>query len=99
MNSTTILGNIGKLETSYTPSGTPICKFSVASNHRGETTWFNCVCFDKVAVNLSKFKKVGDEILITNARFKTSTYEHEGTTRYHFEFTCNEITFTNGSKK
>lgn len=35
MNSITVIGNLGAdPELKYTPSGTPVCNFSVADNHR-----------------------------------------------------------------
>ena len=69
----TILGNTGRdVELRYTPNGTPVANFSIASNtvrntrdgQQKKTDWFNVSAFGKQAETLAKYLNKGASILV-----------------------------------
>jgi single-strand DNA-binding protein len=70
----TIVGNLGKdAEMRYTPAGTPVTTFSMATNraYKGadgqqvkETTWFRVSVFGKTAENLTQYLTKGKMVLV-----------------------------------
>jgi len=70
----TIVGNLGKdAEMRYTPSGTPVTSFSMATNrvYKGadgqqvkEATWFRVSIFGKTAENLTQYLTKGKMVLV-----------------------------------
>ncbi len=74
VNQIIVAGNITQdLELLQLESGTHVCNFSVAVNEKfkkktGEVVervdFFNCVAFQKTAVNLAKYMKKGSPILV-----------------------------------
>jgi single-strand DNA-binding protein len=70
----TIIGNLGKdAEMRYTPAGTPVTTFSMATNraYKGtdgqqvkETTWFRVSVFGKTAENLTQYLTKGKMVLV-----------------------------------
>lgn len=69
----TILGNTGRdVELRYTPNGTAVANFSVASNtvrnirdgQQKKTDWFNVSAFGKQAETLAKHLNKGSQILV-----------------------------------
>ena len=69
----TILGNTGRdVELRYTPQGTPVANFSIASNtvrntpngQQKKTDWFNVSAFGKQAETLAKYLNKGASILV-----------------------------------
>lgn len=69
-----IVGNLGgDPEMRYTPSGTPVTNFSVATNRRwtdqqgelrDETTWFRVACWGKLAETTNQYLSKGRQVLI-----------------------------------
>lgn len=69
----TILGNTGRdVELRYTPNGTAIANFSVASNtirntaegQKKKTDWYNVSAFGKQAETLARYLTKGSQILV-----------------------------------
>ena len=69
----TILGNTGRdVELRYTPQGTPVANFSVASNtfrntpqgKEKKTDWYNITAWGRDAETLAKYLQRGDSILV-----------------------------------
>ncbi len=70
----TIIGNLGKdAEMRYTPSGTPVTSFNMATNraYKGadgqqvkETTWFRVSIFGKTAESLTQYLTKGKMVLV-----------------------------------
>ena len=69
----TILGNTGRdVELRYTPQGTAVANFSVASNtvratsegQKKKTDWFNVSAFGRQAETLAKYLSKGSMILV-----------------------------------
>ena len=71
----TIIGRLGKdPELRYTPTGTPVCNFSLATdrawnNDQGvrqeETTWHNVTVWKKQAEHCAQYLSKGSLVLIT----------------------------------
>lgn len=89
VNEATVLGRIGRdAELTYTPGGTGVAKFSVATSYkRGEeefTEWHNVVLWDKVAESLAQYIKKGGLIYV-RGRLQTRSWEKEGVKHYATE--------------
>lgn len=68
-----ILGNTGRdVELHYTPQGTPVAEFSVASNSfrntakgkEQKTDWYNVTAYGRQAETLHRYLKKGNQILV-----------------------------------
>ena len=101
MNKAILIGNVGQdPELTYTQSGTPICKFSMATNERSGdediTDWHNIIIWGKRAEVANKYVSKGDKLCV-EGKIKTNKWEDkEGITRYmtqinvyNFEFISN----------
>ena len=93
------IGNIGTIRT---VEGKEIINISIAVNERytnsqGErvetTEWLNCTAFNKAAVNLEKYTKVGDKLYI-EAKPRTRKYtDKAGVEKYSTEYIINNFEF------
>jgi single-strand DNA-binding protein len=90
MNKVFLVGHIGKIETKFSPSGTTICKLSLATNDRkkvgeewhDETTWHNLVVFGKRADWLGKNAAKGNKLFV-EGKIKTGSYTNkDGVVKY-----------------
>jgi len=52
-------------ELSYTPNNVAVCKFSIASNRGEEVSYFDVVCWGKVAEAISQYAKKGKQVICT----------------------------------
>lgn len=63
-----IKGNVGKIESSFTPNGDRLTKFSVAVNFgkddKKETDWHYCTAWGKLAELIDNLVDVGTHVLI-----------------------------------
>jgi len=68
-----IAGNLGgEVDLRYTPQGTPVCNFSVATNESwtsdGEqqerTTWFRVTCWRRLAEICGQYLSKGRQVLV-----------------------------------
>jgi single-strand DNA-binding protein len=102
-NKIIIVGNLGRdPELRYTPQGTPVCSFSVATNEKrktasGEvqdtTTWFRVTLWNKQAENASKYLTKGRPVYI-EGRLRVEEYtDREGKTRQSLEVTATDMQF------
>lgn len=74
MNKIMLIGNLGRdPEMSYTTSGTPVTKFTIAVNRRtkgpdgewkNETDWFNIVAWNNLAETCSKYLQKGHKVYV-----------------------------------
>ena len=102
MNHIIITGNLGRdPEMKYTPDGTAVTKFSVASNRKwkdasGEqqerTTWFNVECWAGLAETTNQYLRSGSKVLV-EGRMECDTYEKDGTTVYYWKLKANSVEF------
>lgn len=98
------LGNLGRTpELNYTPSGTAVCKFSVAVTEKykdQETTeWMNCVAWGKTGEVIAEYLDKGSPILVTDAKVQTRSYEKDGQKRYVTEIVVRQFQFVGGGKR
>ena len=104
-----IVGNVGKdPEMRYTPSGQPVCNFSVAATRnytRGEekvdeTTWARVTTWGKQAEICNQYVKKGNKVLVEGRLTADPATGgprvwtgKEGSPRASFEVTANTVRF------
>ncbi|MFN0084684.1 MAG: single-stranded DNA-binding protein [Blastocatellia bacterium] len=102
-NKIILVGNLGRdPELRYTPQGTALCKFSVATSERrknavGEmedhTTWFRVTSWGRQAELANEYLAKGRQVYV-EGRFRLEEYtDREGQTRHSAEVTASEIHF------
>lgn len=102
-NKIIIVGHLGRdPELRYTPQGTALCKFSVATSERrknavGEmedhTTWFRVTSWGRQAELANEYLAKGRQVYV-EGRFRLEEYtDREGQTRHSAEVTASEIHF------
>jgi len=107
VNKVILLGNLGKdAETKYTPSGTAVSNFTLATNRRWkdqqtgewkeETEWHRCVLWR--SENRANYLTKGTNVYI-EGRLQTRSYEDkEGQKRYTTEIVCEELILLSGNR-
>jgi len=107
VNKVILLGNLGKdPEVKYTPSGTPVAKFSLATNERykdkgGEwqerTEWHNIVAWQRLAEIVGEYVKKGSKLYI-EGRLQTSSWEDKqsGEKKYRTEIVASDLVLLSG---
>ncbi len=100
VNKVTLLGNIGKdLDYRVTPSGIPLCKFSVATSEsfknkndewESKTEWHNVECWRGIAETANKHLQKGSKVYI-EGKLKTDSYDKDGTTQYRTKIVVSEL--------
>ena len=102
VNKVILVGNVGKdPEVKYSPSGTPVAKFSIATNERykdrnGEwqdrTEWHNVVAWQRLAEIVGEYVNKGAKLYI-EGKLQTSSWEdsESGAKRYRTEVVAREI--------
>jgi single-strand DNA-binding protein len=107
VNKVILIGNLGKdPEVKFTPSGTPVAKFSLATNERykdkaGEwqdrTEWHYIVAWQRLAEIVGEYVKKGSKIYI-EGRLQTSSWEDKqsGEKRYRTEIIAQDLVLLSG---
>ena len=102
-NKVIIVGNLGRdPELRYTPQGTAVCNFSVATTEKrrdksGEyqdvTTWFRVTLWDKKAEVAAKYLQKGKPVYI-EGRLKLDEWtDRDGNNRYTLDVTATDMQF------
>jgi len=102
-NKIIIVGNLGRdPELRYTPQGTAVCNFSMATNEKrrdksGElqdiTTWFKITLWNRQAENASKYLQKGSPVYI-EGRLKLDEWtDRDGNTRHTLDVTATDMQF------
>ncbi len=105
-NKITLVGNLGRdPELRYTPQGTPVCTFSMATNERrkdrngemqDQTTWFRVTLWNRQAENASQYLQKGRPVYI-EGRLRVEEYtDRDGKQRYSLEVTATDMQFIGG---
>lgn len=105
-NKIIVVGNLGRdPELRYTPQGTAVCDFSIATNEKkrdksGEmqdvTTWFKVTTWNKQAEVASKYLSKGKSVYI-EGRLRLEEYtDREGKNRFSLEINASDIQFLSG---
>jgi len=102
-NTIMIMGNLGRdPELSYTPQGTAVCKFTVATNERrrdkaGEqqdiTTWFRVTVWGKQAENVSRYLSKGRKVFVQGRLHVEEWTDREGKARQSLEVNASDVQF------
>ncbi len=105
VNRVNLLGHLGRdAETKYTPSGTPVSNFTLATNRRWkdqqtgewkeETDWHRCVLWR--SENVSSYLLKGKQVYI-EGRLQTRSYEDkDNQKRYVTEVVCDDLILLGG---
>jgi single-strand DNA-binding protein len=107
-NKLIVVGNLGRdPEMRYTPQGTPVCTFSIASNERrkdktGEqqdiTTWFRVTVWGKQAETVSKYLTKGRSVYVEGRLHVEEWTDKEGKSRYTLELNASDVHFIDGAQ-
>ena len=108
-NKIIIVGNLGRdPELRYTPQGTAVCNFSMATNEKrrdkaGEmqdiTTWFRVTLWGRQAENASKYLQKGSAVYI-EGRLKLDEWtDRDGNTRQTLDVTATDMQFLGGGAR
>ncbi|HWC17131.1 MAG TPA: single-stranded DNA-binding protein [Terriglobales bacterium] len=107
VNKVVLVGNLGKdPEIKYTPSGTPVAKFSLATNEsfkdkggqwQERTEWHNIVAWDRLAEIIGEYVKKGSKLYI-EGRLQTSSWDDKetGQKKYKTEIIANNLVLLSG---
>jgi len=107
VNKVILVGNLGKdPEIKYTPSGTPVAKFSLATNEsfkdksgqwQERTEWHNVVAWDRLAEIIGEYVKKGSKLYI-EGRLQTSSWDDKetGQKKYKTEIVANKLVLLSG---
>ncbi len=106
-NKIILVGNLGRdPELRYTPQGTPVCSFSLATNERrkdrstGEnndiTTWFRVTLWGRQAEVASQYLQRGKPVYI-EGRLRVEEYtDRDGNKRHSLEVNATDMQFISG---
>ncbi len=107
VNKVILVGHLGKdPEVKYTPSGTPVAKFSLATNERfkdkdgnwqDRTEWHNLVAWQRTAEIVGEYCKKGSQIYI-EGRLRTDSWDDKesGQKKYRTEIVINDLVLLGG---
>jgi single-strand DNA-binding protein len=103
VNIVTLLGNVGKpVEMRFTPSGTQVSTFSVATNrkykggdgeYKEETTWHNIVVWGKSAELCNQYLDKGSSVFISGRINNRSWDGQDGQKHYKTEIIADRVIF------
>jgi single-strand DNA-binding protein len=107
-NKIILVGNLGRdPELRYTPQGTPVCNFTVATNEKrkdraGETqditTWFRVTLWGRQAETASQYLTKGRPIYV-EGRLRLDEYtDRDGNKRQTLEVNATDIHFIGSSR-
>ena len=109
VNKVILIGNLGKdPEVKYTPSGTAMAKFSLATNESykdksGEfqerTEWHNIVAWQRLAEIAGEYLKKGRSVYI-EGRIQTRSWDDKtsGQKKYMTEIVANDLVLLSGGR-
>ena len=108
-NKITLVGNLGRdPELRYTPQGTPVCSFSLATNERrkdrntGEnndiTTWFRVTLWGRQAETASQYLTRGRPVYIEGRLRVEEWTDRDGKPRHTLEVNATDMQFIGGGR-
>lgn len=105
-NKIILVGNLGRdPELRYTPQGTPVCSFTMATNERrkdraGETqdvtTWFKVTLWGRQAETASQFLTKGRPVYIEGRLRVEEWTDRDGRQRHTLEVQATDMQFIGG---
>jgi single-strand DNA-binding protein len=107
VNKVILLGNLGKdPEVKYTPSGTPVAKFTLATNERfkdkdgqwqDRTEWHNITAWSRTAEIVGEYLKKGSKVYVEGS-LRTHSWDDKqsGQKKYMTEIVVNDLVLLGG---
>ena len=107
VNKVILVGHLGKdPEVKYTPQGTPVAKFTMATNERfkgkdgnwqDRTEWHNLVAFSRTAEIIRDYVKKGSKLYV-EGKIQTRSWDDKesGQKRYRTEIIVNDLSLLSG---
>src|ERR1700748_2177565 len=107
VNKVILIGNLGKdPEVKYTPQGTPVAKFTLATNERfkdkdgqwqDRTEWHNIVAYGRTAEIVRDYVKKGNKLYV-DGRLTTRSWDDKDTGKkvYRTEIVVNDLVLIGG---
>src|SRR5271166_1541222 len=107
VNKVILIGNLGKdPEVKFTPQGTPVAKFSLATNDRfkdkegnwqDRTEWHNVTAWARTAEIAGEYLKKGSKVYIEGSlRTHSWDYKTSGQKKYMTEIIVNDLVMLSG---
>ena len=107
-NKVILVGNLGRdPELRYTPQGTPVCSFSMATNERrkdkngemqDQTTWFRITLWNRQAETAAQYLQKGRPVYI-EGRLRVEEYtDRDGKQRHSLEVNATDMQFIGGGR-
>lgn len=107
-NKIILVGNLGRdPELRYTPQGTPVCSFTVATNEKrkdraGETqdftTWFRVTLWGRQAETASQYLTKGRSVYVEGRLRVEEWTDRDGKQRYTLEVHATDMQFIGGGR-
>lgn len=107
-NKIILVGNLGRdPELRYTPQGTPVCSFSLATNERrkdrsgemqDQTTWFRVTLWGRQAETASQYLTKGRPVYIEGRLRVEEWTDRDGKPRHTLEVTATDMQFIGGGR-
>src|SRR5437667_2730482 len=109
-NKIILVGNLGRdPELRYTPQGTPVCSFSLATNERrkdrttGEnndiTTWFRVTLWGRQAETASQYLTRGRPVYLVCRLLLEKKNDRDGKPRHTLEVHATDMQFIGGGRR
>ena len=103
MHKILVIGNVGSdPEMRYTPNGSAVTSFSVATNRRyttsageqkEETEWFRVSAWNKLAETCNQYVVKGMKVYVEGRVSSSACTDQEGQARSSLEINCTEVQF------
>ena len=108
-NKVILVGNLGRdPELRYTPQGTPVCSFSMATNERrkdktgemqDQTTWFRVTLWGRQAETASQYLTKGRPVYIEGRLRVEEWTDRDGKPRHTLEVHATDMQFIGGGAR
>ncbi len=102
LNRIEVIGNVGQNpEMRFTPAGKPVTSFSIATSNKyekdgewkEETTWFNIVCWNKLAETCNQFVVKGQQVYAEGRLHLREWDGNDGQKHFKLEIIANSVLF------
>ncbi|MGH7823800.1 MAG: single-stranded DNA-binding protein [Candidatus Binatia bacterium] len=106
-NKVILLGNLThEPELRYTPTGTPVCEFSLAVHHRHrlddkikeEVYYIDIVAFGQLGERSKSYLRKGSQVLVDGRLTQRRWETPEGKKRSKYEVVANTVQFVDGGR-
>src|SRR5450432_2506866 len=108
-NKITLVGNLGRdPELRYTPQGTPVCSFTLATNEKrkdktgemqDQTTWFKITLWNRQAETAAQYLTKGKPVYIEGRLRVEEWTDRDGKPRHTLEVNATDMQFIGGGQR